>query len=692
MRPISPRRRNARFEELSARLLLTVTTVENTVTVDASEEPNEINLVMGSDLHTLTIDGEVHEFDANVVDRILIYANEGADTVTLQGSGTDERVETYDRSTELLSTNYIARIEDAESISIDTGEGSDHVEFVDSEGEDLVALAPDRATFARSNGQTVVVTGHEQAEAFAHNGGNDIVNFTDSSGDDRFTAKYLRSFMIGDGFINYARGFESVNAESSAGGEDEARLLDSPVDDHLEVSGTMASYRVEFATHTVNGFPVTRAYSTEGNDTATVLGNHFVSDVFRWTPDSAFMYSTGIYDATAPELFQGERIDDSANIMVGFADIEATGSDPSDRAELRGTEGDDRLIGLPSKVEFTTPNARVEATSFGVVAATGQGGDDVAFLEDSAGNDRYVGRSRGRYLEGSNYLNYVAGFDTDVVSRNGGEDTFSLVDYTGPGRDYLVQQTNRLMVIGPERSERLIGFSNGTGSADNAGLLVFAPYFSPIELNAGHRLDDLPEDELRDSFERRIDQVFEDYEVVDGDIKVVGAMMEDPPAVDPDPPAETDPPATDPPVTDPPTVPDPPVDAVDPPTETDPPASEADPPATDPPATDPPTVPDPPVDVIDPPTETDPPGSEADPPATDPPTEPDPPVDVIDPPTETDPPVSEADPPATDPPATDPPVSEADPPATDPDPIGDVVDSIVDVADDFIGSRRVRGS
>ena len=696
MHPIALRRRNARFEELSARLLLTVTTVENTATVDASDEPNEISLVMGDELHTLIIDGEVHEFDADVVDRILIFANEGDDTVTIQGSGQDERVEAFDGSTELLSTNYIARVEDAESISINTGEGSDRVEFIDSEGEDLVSLAHDQATFARSGGETVIVTGHERVEAFAQNGGNDIVNFTDSPGDDRFTAKHLRSFMSGDGFLNFARGFESVNAESSVGGEDEARLFDSPMDDQLEVSGTTASYRVEFATHTANNFPVTRAYSTEGNDTATVFGTDSVTDVFRWTPTSAFMYSTGVFDETAPESLQGEVAETSANIIVGFADIEATGSDPSDRAELFGTAGDDVFIGLPRIAELTTPDARVEATSFGVTTATGNGGDDLAFLEDSLGNDRYVGRERGRYLEGSDYLNYVAGFDTDVVSRNGGLDTFALSEYSGPGQDFLVQQTNRLLVAGPDRSERIVGFSDGTATADNAGLLIFAPYFSPIELNAGHRLDDVPLDEVRDAFEDRIDMVFEDYEVVDGNIQIVGAVSDDPPIVDPNLPAdEVDPPVeTDPvdEVVDPPTETDPPVDEIDPPAEIDPPIDELDPPVDE---IDPPAEADPPVDELDPvdvpeiPTDVLDPIDVLDPPAEiDPPIEVDPtesPVDVLDPADVLDPPAE------VDPPATDSPIDGGEEVVDDVvDVIDDAVDSILDLSDEFLGSRRIR--
>ncbi len=506
------------FETLDHRVLLTVTTVGDTVRLEAANVPNDIRLTMGVDEHLLTVDNVEHRLDAAEIRRILIFANGGKDSILVEGSAADERIEAYERSIELLSSNYIVRMESIEDVRINTGEGHDRVEFVDSAGDDEIDLNYRRATFNRSNGQKLLVTSHERVEALSDLGGNDVVHFRDSPGNDRFTAKHMRSYMSGDGLLNYARGFEIVNSESLAG-EDEARLYDSPDDDMLELNGNSAMFKIDMATHNVNGFNTMRAYSSEGNDKATIVGNEFVTDVFVWEPTSSYMYSTGEYDeSTAPSSLRGEQADVNVNVMVGFPMIEAIATDPSDRAELRGSSDADEFVGVPGMVELRSPSSGVQARDFRITRAFGRGGLDSAHLEDSPGHDRYVGRENYSYLETEKYLMYVSGFDTDAVARRGGVDRFHVAGYSGPEQDYLVQQRDRLMIHGPNRTQRLTGFDSGTVMGDNAGVVVFDPFRADLFLEGSHNEDDQPSDAVTKRLQDRIDAVFAKYELVNGQL------------------------------------------------------------------------------------------------------------------------------------------------------------------------------
>lgn len=531
-----------RFETLGSRLLLCASNLDpniqpiaeencvlqigNVVTVKASDADNTLQLDLGAETHRLTMDGEMHEFDASVVDRILIYAGDGSDTVTINGSAADERVESNSRSIEVLAANYIARVEMAEAIQIDTGEGTDRVEFVDSVGDDRIELRPDEARHVDEDGRVVRVTNHERAEAYATQGGIDSVSFYDSDQDDRFVAKYLRSFMVGDGFLNFARGFEHVDAYRELGGRDEARLYDSPVDDELTATATETRYKVEFATHTVHDFPLTRSYSSTGRDTAVVTGHHFITDFFVWEPHSAYMHTNGTYDPdTAAELFLDEEALTATNVMVGFVEMEAVGSDPSDRAELRGSPGNDSYVGLPEKVELVTPTSEVEASFFRVTRAFGRGGTDTAYLEDSAGDDEYIGNARFAYLEGETFLNYVSGFAIDAVSRNGGEDLAEVFEYSGPAKDYLVHSVDAFLIVGPDRDERVVGFAQAIGTGDMAGYVLLAALTNPFVLSGSHSQADQPSADLLEAITLRITAPLPAVSIVDGDIELGGSDL-----------------------------------------------------------------------------------------------------------------------------------------------------------------------
>ncbi len=76
--------------------------------------------------------------------------------------------------------------------------------------------------------------------------------------------------MTGNGFLSYAEGFDLTNAYSSSG-NDVATLHDSTEDDQLDILVNRTSITNGNYTNTLEGFSsVTARSENGGNDTATV--------------------------------------------------------------------------------------------------------------------------------------------------------------------------------------------------------------------------------------------------------------------------------------------------------------------------------------------------------------------------------------------------------------------------------------
>lgn len=464
------------------------------VFVFGSDEDNVIQVDLGTQTHSLTVDDDVRMYDADTVRQIVVYGGVGNDEVEVNGTELADRVHVEGDEAELLgprvrrSLRYQVRVRTAETIRLTGGEGSDVAQFFDSSGDDTISMRHDSTTYDNSLGETMQLSGFERVEAFAENGGNDQVNFYDTVGDDRFVAKETFSYMVGDGFSNYARGFERVDAFHEEGGSDEARLFDSAGDDVLTASPTEVMFEVGDTIQVAHNFPVTRAIASEGNDTGELLGQEFVDDVFVWDPVTAFMNSTGnLTDGANPPIdFEPITV---VNLAVGFDVIEARGNGTGDRADLYGSDGDDQFFSVPGLTEMSLPDETtiVEAGNFAVVRAFAGDGFDRAELTDSAFNDRYVGRENAAYMQTPGFLSYVSGFDEiDAVSRNGGFDTALVEEYRGPRRDYLIHDDLQFLVYGPERSERVYGFDQARGVGEDAGWQILRAIVNPFTLAGAH--------------------------------------------------------------------------------------------------------------------------------------------------------------------------------------------------------------
>ena len=345
-----------------------------------------IAVVVSDTEYLITINGETTVLDAATVTSIDIDALEGSDRITIIGSGEDENVVLTPNSADVIGQSYEFHATNVEFITIDGGEGSDEVELIGSDGSnrlfsyadstrlsdiprtfsyqvdgfetvtvdssagsndyaflydspenDVLTALPDEVELGREDGTTTrTATGFEKVYAYAKAGGEDRATLTGADGARNRLysfADYTTLTESGRSFYFYARGFDSVSADSPGSGASYAYLYDSVGDDALEASPDSATMdRAASSDVTATGFSRVYAYATHGGDDSAVLtGSAAGGNRYRGYPT----YST-LTDATS-SFYHYAR---------GFDSVAATGSQSDssgDRAWLYDSSGDDTL-------------------------------------------------------------------------------------------------------------------------------------------------------------------------------------------------------------------------------------------------------------------------------------------------------------------------------------------------------------
>lgn len=141
----------------------------------------------------------------------------------------------------------------------------------DSSGNDTFIASPTEARLY-GTGFDNRVTGFDYVNANSAYGGHDVSVLHDSDGNDTFIAKpdvsYLSGTASGSGsFFNVARGFNNVQAFSTAGGVDVAKFFDGSGNDRMIVRPGYSYMYSPGSTTYINiarGFNAVEAWSTRG--------------------------------------------------------------------------------------------------------------------------------------------------------------------------------------------------------------------------------------------------------------------------------------------------------------------------------------------------------------------------------------------------------------------------------------------
>jgi len=420
---------------------------------------------------------------------------EDSDTAILEDlPGSEDRFRSWSTEAKMTGTGFFIRAKGFDHVVAGASDAVDVAELNDSTGVDLFEAYADRGTMTYAGGRTVQADGFRWLYALASDDGQtDTAHFYDTTAD--LGTSYATWFQgeldaskmyAGSVFFNRALGFDDVIA-TAGGGNDRARLYDSPGDD------TFGAY-ADRATMSYGGGQTVRAddfrwlfafASDDGQtdtarlyDTTADLGTSYAT-WFKGFNGVAKMYEASFYNrvdgfdeviASAAEDDDTAKLFDSpgADALEAYADrgtmtypdgttvraddfrwLLAYASDDGqfDTAEFydttadagtsyaTGFKADDDIARL-----YHDPVFYVQARAFDGVSATAVGADDTAKLYDSAFNDLYWSRpdhARMEYADGT----YAEAFDFREMRGYSyyGSDRATLYDETSGGTSYAAR-------------------------------------------------------------------------------------------------------------------------------------------------------------------------------------------------------------------------------------------------------------
>jgi len=421
-----------------------------------------------------TLSGTGYSNQAKAFDVVQAFSNAGGqDRAEFNGSdqtdvfvtGPNGSGSTENFSRMLRSGAYQNRATAFEEILVDGKGANDLLQLTDTAGDDALTLKPGEAIFTAEN-FAVSLKGLERTSGYDHlsfdlggnTGDEDTVVFYDGTGADQFEATPQQAKMTGPGLKYSAGGYHTAIAYATAGGADSARLYDSAGDDTLNVWATEAELTGDGFALGVAGFEYVRGYSQGGEDKATLYGT---------SADEAL-----IADPTSSVIRYGLNLSGGA---VGFKTVVAHSGGGNDTALLYDSANKDTLTVKPNQVVLTDEDGgaktySIEANQFGRVRVYGDthADADAAILEDSAGNDTLVANPTSATFTGSGLNAYLLGFsEITATASAGGADVAKLSGSSGADEFQGRPDLNYSELIGAGFKFRVNQFEQVT--ADGAG-------------------------------------------------------------------------------------------------------------------------------------------------------------------------------------------------------------------------------
>lgn len=356
----------------------------------------------------------------SAIDLIGAYHAPGAELYVL-GAPTPDifTIDPTQVRVDMNGTRYDYDPSDVSGINVRTGPSYDEVtvagggvipvEIYGDSGNDLLRSGPSNVTFDGGGRATVVLTGVTGAA-------------------DTAQLYPTEATLAGAGYRIFAR--RVTQSIVNGDGADTVYLHDSALVDGLIFSPLTATVSLsgDGYAETATGFATMYATATQTGDTATMWG-----DSFNGRAGDSYVAGPGYVCE-----------------VLGFHSVQAFLLDrvPDATAVINGGAGDDLLIALPNRADFTESVGGVTLWSYLVThyhalyAYAGAGGVDTANLYGYTGNDTFHGEAAYSYLAASyptvtsRTLEYASGFQCVAAHGGGGDDEADL--YGGAGDDTLI--------------------------------------------------------------------------------------------------------------------------------------------------------------------------------------------------------------------------------------------------------------
>ncbi len=297
-----------------------------------------------------------------------------------------------------------------------------------------------------SSGVIVQAIGFDRTFVFA-GGGKDRADLYGTSQDDLFVAHAEWARLTSAGQLDWVEGFTQVFAFANPAGLDRAFLYGSPENDSLEARAS--STRLAAGNHLLRAESFDRVYATAGTgglDRAYLYGSS-EADEFRATPQEATRFGANFLQVAA-----------------AFDRVYAYG-EVGDAAFLRGSSGDDLLIGRLDETVLGSEGFHISVCGFDrVYAEGGPGGDDrIRWLAPEQQDNRlYLGVDWAT-LASASYQWRASGFERiAALAGDGGENRAFLAETK------LAVDSRRLDRLATDYQLESLGFSFPRDAPRNA--------------------------------------------------------------------------------------------------------------------------------------------------------------------------------------------------------------------------------
>ena len=281
-------------------------------------------------------------------DRVYAYANSGGDnTAVLNGSATAaNRFYSYPEYSLLTDSEqafflYANGFDTVTANSESTGATKAYL--YDGSGDDTFTGTPSQAVLTwaagTANASSSTAAGFDRVYAYSKSGGSDTAALSGSATAENRLYSYSEYSLLtepDESYFLYARGFDSVTANSTSAAATRAYLYDSSGNDTFTADPTSAAMDrdLSWSDVTASGFARVYGYSTNGGvDTATLTGNAAGGNFYVGDPAYSMLTDTA---------------DSFYHYVRGFRSVTAIGSSSDtagDRAYLFDSAGDDTLSG-----------------------------------------------------------------------------------------------------------------------------------------------------------------------------------------------------------------------------------------------------------------------------------------------------------------------------------------------------------
>ena len=279
--------------------------------------------------------------------------------------------------------------------------GDDRAYLYDSKYDDTIKMTSSNARMI-SRKYYSFVRNVDRVYAYSVNGGTDRSQFWDSARDqDIFQARPNFARMYNDGFYNAAEGFYQADAFAhNAGENDRAYLFGSAGDDILVSSPEKTGINGANYAMDVHGFERTYGVSNGGDDRALLFDSK-LDDRFVSHPDYSTLYNDAYYLKAS-----------------GFAKVDAYSSGGgNDRAYFHDSAGDETVVALDNEVRLFGNGFDNNSHGFArAYLHSTVGGNDKAILFDTAQADTIKIGSDVSKMYGETYYTWLNQFE-DVTTR-----------------------------------------------------------------------------------------------------------------------------------------------------------------------------------------------------------------------------------------------------------------------------------